>query len=210
MRLRDETRDVEAQSEAFRRMQTGPRAKVAFEYASEVFAWDADPLIDDHDGGERTSPLAALPALPMSEILYECNELDRAQELITHSLPNANEFGFVDHLMPGYITSARIKHARGDLTGAQQTLDEGMGVAMALVNELAARFHCSRVALGWSDGPYVRARAISGSEDAASAPSLELVEELKLLEARGALRAEAARLAAERRASDAARNHVNR
>jgi len=81
--------------------------------------------------GERNSPLAALPALPMSEVLYECNELDRAQELITDALPNANEFGFVDHLMPGYITSARIKHARGDLTGAQQILDEGMGVAMA-------------------------------------------------------------------------------
>jgi LuxR family maltose regulon positive regulatory protein len=81
--------------------------------------------------GERDSPLAALPALPMSEVLYECNELDQAQDLITHSLPNANEFGFVDHLMPGYITAARIKHARGDLAGAQRILDEGMGVAMA-------------------------------------------------------------------------------
>jgi LuxR family transcriptional regulator, maltose regulon positive regulatory protein len=81
--------------------------------------------------GERNSPLAALPALPMSEVLYECNDLERAEELLTASLPNANEFGFVDHLMSGYITSARIKHARGDLTGAQQTLDEGMGVAMA-------------------------------------------------------------------------------
>jgi LuxR family transcriptional regulator, maltose regulon positive regulatory protein len=81
--------------------------------------------------GERNSALAALPALPMSEVLYECNDLERAEELLTASLPNANEFGFVDHLMSGYITSARIKHARGDLTGAQQTLDEGMGVAMA-------------------------------------------------------------------------------
>jgi LuxR family transcriptional regulator, maltose regulon positive regulatory protein len=81
--------------------------------------------------GERNSPLAALPALPMSEVLYECNDLERAEDLLATSLPNANEFGFVDHLMSGYITSARIKHARGDLTGAQQTLDEGMGVAMA-------------------------------------------------------------------------------
>jgi LuxR family transcriptional regulator, maltose regulon positive regulatory protein len=81
--------------------------------------------------GERNSPLAALPALPMSEVLYECNDLDRAEDLLTTSLPNANEFGFVDHLMSGYITSARIKHARADLAGAQRTLDEGMGVAMA-------------------------------------------------------------------------------
>jgi LuxR family maltose regulon positive regulatory protein len=81
--------------------------------------------------GDRNSPLAALPALPMSEVLYECNDLVRAEELLATALPCANEFGFVDHLMPGYITSARIKHARGDLTSAQQILDEGMGVAMA-------------------------------------------------------------------------------
>src|ERR1700722_7375427 len=81
--------------------------------------------------GERNSPLAALPALPMSEVLYECNDLDRAEDLLTTSLPNANEFGFVDHLMSGYITSARIKHARADLAGAQHILDQGMGVAMA-------------------------------------------------------------------------------
>jgi LuxR family transcriptional regulator, maltose regulon positive regulatory protein len=80
---------------------------------------------------EHHSALAALPALPLSEVLYECNELDRAQELIEAALPHANELGFVDQLLPGYIISARIKHARGDLTGAQQTLDEGMGVAMA-------------------------------------------------------------------------------
>jgi LuxR family transcriptional regulator, maltose regulon positive regulatory protein len=79
----------------------------------------------------RSSALAALPALPMSEVLYECNELDRAQELIAAALPYANELGFVDQLLSGYITSARIKRARGDLTGAQHILDEGMGVAMA-------------------------------------------------------------------------------
>lgn len=80
---------------------------------------------------ERSSALAALPALPMSEVLYECNDLDRAQELINAAMPFANELGFVDQLMSGYITSARLKHARGDLAGAQHILDEGMGVAMA-------------------------------------------------------------------------------
>jgi LuxR family maltose regulon positive regulatory protein len=80
---------------------------------------------------ERRSALAALPALPMSEVLYECNELDRAQELIEAALPYASELGFIDQVLPGYLTCARIKHARGDLAGAQQILDEGMGVAMA-------------------------------------------------------------------------------
>lgn len=81
--------------------------------------------------GQLASPLAALPALPMSEVLYERNELARAEELLQAALPSAHEFGFVDHLMSGYITSARIRHARGDRTGAQHTLDEGMGIAMA-------------------------------------------------------------------------------
>jgi multidrug efflux pump subunit AcrA (membrane-fusion protein) len=39
-----------------------------------------------------------------------------------------------------------------------------LSVAMALVNELAARFHCSRASLGWTDGPYVRVKAISGTD----------------------------------------------
>jgi LuxR family maltose regulon positive regulatory protein len=76
---------------------------------------------------EHDSPLASLPALPLAEVLYECNDLDRAEELIEAALPYVNELGFVDQLMAGYLTSARIKHARGDLAGAQLTLDEGCG-----------------------------------------------------------------------------------
>lgn len=81
--------------------------------------------------GGRNSALAALPALPMSAVLYENNELDRAEELIEGTLPRATEFGFVDQVLPGYITQARIKHARGNLTGAMQTLDKAMSIAMA-------------------------------------------------------------------------------
>ena len=71
--------------------------------------------------------LAALPALPLSEIVYEGNDLDRAEQLIQEALPYATEFGFVDQLMPGYITHARIRRARGDMAGAFQALDVGMG-----------------------------------------------------------------------------------
>jgi LuxR family maltose regulon positive regulatory protein len=81
--------------------------------------------------GGRNSALAALPALPLSALLYENNELDRAAELIEGTLPRATEFGFVDQLLPGYLTQARIKHARGNLAGAMQTLDEAMSIAMA-------------------------------------------------------------------------------
>lgn len=39
-----------------------------------------------------------------------------------------------------------------------------LSVAMALVNELAARFQSSRVSLGWTDGAYIRVKAISGTD----------------------------------------------
>lgn len=80
--------------------------------------------------GGRNSPLAALPALPMSELVYEGNDLDRAEQLIESALPFATELGFVDQLMPGFITHARIRHARGDSAGALQALDQGMSIAV--------------------------------------------------------------------------------
>jgi hypothetical protein len=55
-----------------------------------------------------------------------------------------------------------------------------------------------------------RARAMYPHLDDERTPSLEPIEELRLLEARVALRAEAAKRAAERRAADSARNHVAR
>src|SRR5262249_15839812 len=39
--------------------------------------------------------------------------------------------GVLDQLLPGYITQAKIKHARGNLAETMQTLDEAMRVAMA-------------------------------------------------------------------------------
>ena len=37
-------------------------------------------------------------------------------------------------------------------------------VAMTLVNEVAVRYKCDRVSLGWLEGPYVRAQAISNMD----------------------------------------------
>jgi len=79
--------------------------------------------------GGRNSALAALPALPLSELLYERNELDRAQQLIEDTLQYATDLGFVDQLMPGFITDARIKRARGDMGGAFRALDKAMAIA---------------------------------------------------------------------------------
>jgi LuxR family maltose regulon positive regulatory protein len=80
--------------------------------------------------GGRKSPLAALPALPLSEIVYESNDLERAERLLEDALPYATELAFVDQLMPGFITDARIKYARGDAPAALKTLDDAMNIAV--------------------------------------------------------------------------------
>jgi LuxR family maltose regulon positive regulatory protein len=80
--------------------------------------------------GGRQSPLAALPALPLSEIVYESNDLERAEQLLQDALPYATELAFVDQLMPGFITDARLKYVRGDVPAALKTLDDAMNIAV--------------------------------------------------------------------------------
>jgi LuxR family maltose regulon positive regulatory protein len=73
-------------------------------------------------GGEG-HPLGALTALPLAEVLYEQNAIEEAAALIAVYLPVANEMGFVDQLVSGYITAARLCRRRGDLDGALAVLD---------------------------------------------------------------------------------------
>jgi Barrel-sandwich domain of CusB or HlyD membrane-fusion/GAF domain len=51
-----------------------------------------------------------------------------------------------------------------EVLAATNTHTRFISVSMALVNEIASRFHCSRVSLGWTEGPYVRVKAISGTD----------------------------------------------
>ncbi|HVW70521.1 MAG TPA: LuxR C-terminal-related transcriptional regulator, partial [Steroidobacteraceae bacterium] len=96
--------------------------------------------------GGRYSALAALPALPLSEIAYEGNDIDRAEQLVQDALPYATELGFVDQLMPGYLTHARIRRARGDLPGALQALDVGIGIALERrLERLRLALVCERI-----------------------------------------------------------------
>jgi hypothetical protein len=81
---------------------------------------------------------------------------------------------------------------------------DAVTVARSLAEHRAARQRAESA----SNEAEERARALGVPDDAEHPPSLEPVEELRLLEARIALRAEAAKRAAERRASDLARNHV--
>lgn len=79
--------------------------------------------------GQRSSA-AALPTLPLVEIVYESNDLEQTAELLDEALPFARELGLVDHLMPAFLTRARLKEAQGDTAGAFEVLDEAMGIAL--------------------------------------------------------------------------------
>ena len=80
--------------------------------------------------GGRKSSLMAMPALRLCEVIYENNELDYAERLIDDGLPSALGFGFIDQLMPAFLTRARIDRARGNMADAFRALKMGMGIAV--------------------------------------------------------------------------------
>lgn len=72
------------------------------------------------------SALAAIPALPLAEALYERDDLDRASALIERHMEQARKLCFADQLISGYVTRARIQFVRGDIDGCLQTIDESI------------------------------------------------------------------------------------
>lgn len=71
------------------------------------------------------SPLVAMPALLLADILYERNERARAAELIKLHGPEAEKQGFVDHLVAYYVTSARLALSRSDDEAAREAIRQG-------------------------------------------------------------------------------------
>lgn len=82
--------------------------------------------------GGSASSLAALPALPLAEIAYERNELDRANDLVESHLPVAREVAFVDQLVAGHLVRPRILFSRGDVDGAFASLDDARKLTQEL------------------------------------------------------------------------------
>ncbi|MBF16837.1 MAG: helix-turn-helix transcriptional regulator [Hirschia sp.] len=78
----------------------------------------------------QVSGLAALPALPLAELLYECGELKEAGELVERYLPSIRQWGFVDQLASGYLVRARLAAAEGDYASALSGLEEAHLVAI--------------------------------------------------------------------------------
>lgn len=61
--------------------------------------------------GGKGSGLAAVPGLPLAEVMYDMSELGRAAELIELYLPVVRVWGYVDQLASGYPgeRAARIR-----------------------------------------------------------------------------------------------------
>jgi LuxR family maltose regulon positive regulatory protein len=87
-------------------------------------------LSGSHRWAGRNSALAALAALPLAEIAYETNDLDRAEELADGHIPLAREYCFVDQFMAGHLTRVRLHASRGDLAAARTALDDTMNIAL--------------------------------------------------------------------------------
>jgi LuxR family maltose regulon positive regulatory protein len=124
--------------------------------------------------GGINSDLAALPGLPLGEVLYETNQVERAAQIVRDTLPFATELGFVDQLRAGFVTRARICRARGDRTGAFSALDQAMTIAIERgLERLQFAVVEERVRLLIQDGrPDLAARCISEAGIAGGAEAL--------------------------------------
>lgn len=92
------------------------------------FLTEAHSLAIEMEG--QISGLAALPALPLAELHYECGELDEAATLVEGYLPSIRQWGFVDQLASGFLVRARLAAANGDMASALSGLEEAQLVAI--------------------------------------------------------------------------------
>jgi LuxR family maltose regulon positive regulatory protein len=74
--------------------------------------------------------IAALPALPLAELLYDRGKFEEARDLVEAYLPPAREWGFVDQLAAGHIVRARLIFNDGDLVSAMKALEETQVLAI--------------------------------------------------------------------------------
>jgi len=73
--------------------------------------------------GNVPLPLAGWVYIRMGEILYEWNELDGARDHLSRGLKRAELGGDVRSLIAGYLITARLKLAEGDLDAAETYLE---------------------------------------------------------------------------------------
>ena len=82
--------------------------------------------------------------------------------------------GLIADVPLAYQSTREARQARMDVVHFTEALDllvlvneehRFMAAAMTICNEVASRYSCERVSIGWRKGPYVRVKAISHSEN---------------------------------------------
>ena len=92
--------------------------------------------------GGRDDPLGAVVAPALASLHYECNEIEEAQELIDHYVPLMTSAGFVDQLLNGWVTQARLRLLKGSPEACLATLD--------VAAEFGSRHELDRLRIGVS------------------------------------------------------------
>jgi len=101
----------------------------------------ADPELSD-DRGHALAGLAAL--------YYEWNDLDRAAALATEAQTIAHSLNASEILTPAVQVMARVHHARGDVSQAQQLLNDTLVTIMSPLHW--QEIHLTRMELALADG----------------------------------------------------------
>lgn len=92
------------------------------------FLIEAQEIATERD--DEVRGLAALPSLPLAEILYDFDELEEAAKLVERYLPSIRQWGFVDQIASGYLVRARLAAANGKFADAVEGLREAHLVAI--------------------------------------------------------------------------------
>ncbi len=118
------------------------------------------------------SGLAALPALPLAELLYDCGDLEQARRLVDAHIPVARQWGFIDQLSAGHLVRARLAVAAGDVDGALKGLEEANLIAIECgLDRLRAIVVAEQVRILLRNGRPVQAQAVF--DNSALAPTTE-------------------------------------
>jgi len=103
--------------------------------------------------------------LRLSELLYEWNELDEAFRLLGHGLDRAELAGDVRSRITGYVTSAYLERATGDLDAAAAQIERARPlIEEAPFPDLSGRFERCRLDVWLAQG---KLKAVADWTDAA-------------------------------------------
>jgi len=76
-----------------------------------------------HTIAGRDDPLGTVVGTALAALHYECNELAQARALVDQYVPLMTSAGFVDQLLNGWITKARLHLLDGEIDACLETLE---------------------------------------------------------------------------------------